>query len=150
MGASTTSPAATARVGDALPQLAVPLTPTVIVAGAIASRDFMPVHHDRAYAQGQGAPDIFFNILTSNGYVSRFITDWAGPDAFVRKIAIRLGAPAIPGTTLRFDGTVARRDVRGGDVELEIEMRGVTEIGEHVRGTVTLTVPAPSAEGPAR
>ena len=75
-------------VGDALPPLDLPLSATRIVAGAIASRDFMPVHHDRDYAQGQGAPDIFMNILTSNGCVSRFVTDWAGPEAALRSIKI--------------------------------------------------------------
>lgn len=131
------------HVGDPLPELAVTLTASVIVAGAIASRDFMPVHHDRAYAQGQGAPDIFMNILTSNGYVSRFVTDWAGQDARLTRISIRLGAPAIPNTTLRFSGTVTRCEARDdGDVDVELEMRGVTEIGEHVRGTVALVLPA--------
>lgn len=136
--------ASAVHVGDELPELAVPLTASVIVAGAIASRDFMPVHHDKAYAQGQGAPDIFFNILTSNGYVSRFVTDWAGPDARLTRIAIRLGAPAIPNTTLRFTGTVTRCEPHDAGAEIDIEMRGVTEIGEHVRGTVSLVLPAGS------
>ena len=56
-------------VGDELPVFELPVTSTVIVAGAIASRDFMPAHHDRDFARGQGAPDIFMNILTTNGYV---------------------------------------------------------------------------------
>ncbi|HEY1487799.1 MAG TPA: MaoC family dehydratase N-terminal domain-containing protein, partial [Micromonosporaceae bacterium] len=60
--------------GEELPWFDLDVTATVIVAGAIASRDFMPVHHDRDYAQGQGAPDIFMNILTSTGYVSRYVT----------------------------------------------------------------------------
>ena len=126
----------TLEVGAALPSLEVPLTASVIVAGAIASRDFMPVHHDRAYAIEQGAPDIFMNILTTNGYVSRFVTDWAGPDARSRKIAIRLGVPALPGMTMRFTGEVLR--VVGGEVEVSV--RGATEIGDHVTGTVELTL----------
>ena len=128
-------------VGDALPELVVPLTASVIVAGAIASRDFMPVHHDRAYANAQGAPDIFMNILTTNGYVSRFITDWTGPDAQVTKISIRLGAPAIPGTTLRFTGEVARTGREGDKGLVEVAIRGITEIGDHVTGTVELYLP---------
>jgi acyl dehydratase len=136
------SPRAVA-VGDELPALAVALTPSHIVAGAIATRDFMPVHHDKGYAQQQGAPDMFMNILTSNGYVSRFVTDWAGPDAVLKKIAIRLGAPAIPNTTLRFTGVVTRVDDAGPDRrEIEVELRGATEIGDHVTGSVVLTLPA--------
>ena len=78
----------------------IDVTATVVVAGAIATRDFMPVHHDRDYAQAQGAPDIFMNILSDTGYCSRFLTDWAGPEAMVRKLAIRLGVPVHPGHTL--------------------------------------------------
>ena len=76
-------------VGDVLPPLKIDVTATLIAAGAIATRDFMPVHHDRDYANQQGAPDIFMNILSDTGYCSRFLTDWAGPDAMLRRLAIR-------------------------------------------------------------
>src|ERR1700684_1257759 len=81
------------QVGDTLPALVIEVTASVIVAGAIATRDFMPVHHDRDYANTQGAPGIFMNILSSTAYCSRFLTDWAGPDTMIKKIAIRLGVP---------------------------------------------------------
>src|SRR6185312_16034443 len=95
---------ASVQVGDELPPLVIDVTATVIVAGAIASSDFMPVHHDREYAQVQGAPDIFMNILSDTGYCSRFLTDWAGPDARIRKLAIRLRVPVFPGHTLTYTG----------------------------------------------
>ena len=72
------------NVGDALPELAIPLTTSLIVSGAIASRDFTPVHHDKAAAQASGVPDVFMNILTTNGLVGRYVTDWAGPESMVR------------------------------------------------------------------
>ena len=85
------------NVGDEVTPLDIPVTTTMIVAGAIASRDFMPVHHDSAYAKKQGSPNLFMNILTSNGYCVRFLTDWAGPEAMVTKLAIRLGVPSFSG-----------------------------------------------------
>ena len=94
------------RVGDELPAFVIDMTATRIVAGAIATRDFMPVHHDRGYANAQGAPDIFMNILADTGYCSRFLTDWAGPEAMIRKLAIRLGVPVFPGSTLTYTGRV--------------------------------------------
>ncbi len=133
---------ASIRVGDQLPTLEVPLTASVIVAGAIASRDFMPVHHDRAYANQQGAPDIFMNILTTNGYVARFVTDWAGPDAELKTIAIRLGAPALPGFLLKFTGTVARTEQHGELGLVDIALQGTTDVGDHVTGNVVLMLPA--------
>ena len=133
------------RVGDELPSLDVPLTASVIVAGAIASRDFMPVHHDRAYANQQGAPDIFMNILTTNGYVARFVTDWAGPDAQLKTIAIRLGAPAMPGFLLRFTGAVVRTELDGPRGLVDIALKGSTDIGDHVTGNLVLLLPATKA-----
>jgi acyl dehydratase len=128
--------------GDELPVFDLPLTASVIVAGAIASRDFMPVHHDRSFAQAQGAPDIFMNILTTNGYVARFITDWAGPEAMLEKISIRLGAPACPDDTMRFTGTVTRTERRGAEGVVEVALQGVNRFGAHVTGTAVLTLPA--------
>ena len=128
-------------VGDELPAFELPVTSTVIVAGAIASRDFMPAHHDAEFAKAQGAPDMFMNILTTNGYVARFITDWAGPDAMLRKIAIRLGAPAIPGQPLRFTGEVTQANREGDEVLVEVAIRAANELGDHATGSVVVSLP---------
>ncbi len=128
-------------IGDELPPFNLPVTSTVIVAGAIASRDFMPAHHDREFAMAQGAPDMFMNILTSNGYVSRFITDWAGPEAMVRSIAIRLGGPAIPGQPLRFSGQVAQVSREGDECVIELSIRAANDLGDHATGTVVISLP---------
>jgi acyl dehydratase len=141
MSAHERRDAAGIRVGDELPAFELPVTSTVIVAGAIASRDFMPVHHDAEYARAQGAPDMFMNILTTNGYVARFVTDWAGPEAMVRAIRIRLGGPAIPGKSLRFTGRVARRSDEGDECVLEVAVRAANELGDHATGTVVVTLP---------
>jgi acyl dehydratase len=128
-------------VGDEVPAFELPVTSTVIVAGAIASRDFMPAHHDAEYARSQGAPDLFMNILTTNGYVARFISDWAGPEAMIRKIAIRLGAPAIPGQPLRFSGQVTQKTDGGEECVAEVTIRAANDLGDHATGTVTVSLP---------
>ena len=132
----------TVAAGDALPALEIQVTATLIAAGAIATRDFMPVHHDRDYANSQGAPDIFMNILSDTGWCSRFLTDWAGPDAMVRGLAIRLGVPVFPGTTLVYTGEVARVTPDAEGWEVEVEFRATTPLGDHVTGTARLSLPA--------
>jgi acyl dehydratase len=124
-------------VDDELPPLPIPLTPSVIVAGAIASRDYQDVHHDPALAREKGSPDIFMNILTTNGYIGRYVTDWAGPDAIIKKVAIRLGAPNYPGDTMTITGKVIRKD--SGTVEVAVV--GANGLGNHVTGTVTVELP---------
>jgi acyl dehydratase len=128
-------------VGDELPRFELPVTSTVIVAGAIASRDFMPAHHDPEYARGQGAPDVFMNILTTNGYVARFVTDWAGPETMVRSIKIRLGGPAIPGQPLRFTGQVTSVTDEADERVIEVAVRAANDLGDHATGSVVLSLP---------
>ena len=127
-------------VGEELPVLVVEMTATRIVAGAIATRDFMPVHHDRDYAQSQGAPDVFMNILSTNAYCTRFLTDWAGPDARLKRLAIRLGVPVHPGSTLTFTGAVTSVRSVDGVTEVDVELRAANELGDHATGTATLAL----------
>ncbi|CAM5504519.1 MaoC/PaaZ C-terminal domain-containing protein [Streptomyces aurantiogriseus] len=125
------------RVGEELRPLEVPITRTLIVAGALASRDYQDVHHDPEAARAKGSPDVFMNILTTNGLVGRYITDHFGPTAVLRKVAIRLGAPNHPGDTMVLRGTVETVD---GDTAV-VRVLGENGRGRHVTGTVTVTVP---------
>ncbi|MCC5479710.1 MaoC/PaaZ C-terminal domain-containing protein [Streptomyces barringtoniae] len=123
--------------GAELPPLEIAVTRTLIVAGAIASRDYQDVHHDAESARQKGSPDVFMNILTTNGLVGRYITDHFGPTAILRKVAIRLGAPNYPGDTMVLTGTIEAVD---GDTAT-VRVVGANALGRHVTGTVTVTVP---------
>ena len=139
---SLTSPAARAQSGDALPPLEIPLTTGLIVATALASRDFQPVHHDAEVARARGSPDIIMNIVTTQGLVCRFVTDWAGPAVQVRRNAIRLGVPNHPGDRMVLTGSVAARRPCADGCELDVAVAGRNRLGDHVTGMVTLFVPA--------
>lgn len=130
------------KVGDELPELVLEMTATRIVAGAIATRDFMPVHHDRDYANAQGAPEIFMNILSTNGYCGRYLTDWAGPDSLVRSLAIRLGVPVFANSTLRFTGRVTAVETVGDEQLVHIDLAASNDLGDHATGTAVVALPA--------
>ena len=127
------------RVGDEIPTLEIPLTRTLIVATAIASRDYQDVHHDPALANEKGSQDIFMNILTTNGLVGRYITDWAGPNAVLKSVKIRLGAPNYPGDTMVMTGVVSATDDATRTVTVDVV--GANSKGNHVTGQVTVVLP---------
>lgn len=120
------------KAGDEIPVWELPITPTLVVSTAIATRDFQDVHHDRDRAQAAGSKDIFMNILTSTALCERYVTDWAGTDVQIKGISIRLGAPAYPYDTLSFSGKVT--DVTDGIATIAVT--GAVSLGAHVTGTV--------------
>ena len=122
-------------VGDTVPPLAVTTTRSLIVAGALATRDYEDVHHDPDLARQRGTPDIYMSINNTNGFVLRYVTDWAGPAARVHRLATRLGVPNFPGDTLTLEGEVTAVD---GD-RVTVTVRGTTARGTHVTSTVELS-----------
>lgn len=130
-------------VGDKLPPLQIDITSGLIVGSALATRDFTPVHHDKKAAQAAGLPDVFMNIITSNGFMGRFVTDWAGPESTIKGIALKLGAPNLPGFIMTVTGEVKAKDDASGIVEVEVE--GENNVwGMHMSGTVKIELPQES------
>jgi hypothetical protein len=127
--------------GQVLAPCPIPITATLIVAAAIASRDYQDVHHDRELAVMRGSPDIFMNILTTSGLVARYVTDWAGPEAHLRKLAIRLGVPNYPHDTMTMEGAVTGVQASGAGGVVEVAVRGYNRLGNHVTGSVELALP---------
>ena len=123
-----------------LPDLVIDVTPTFVIASALATRDFQDVHHDRDQAVARGAKDIFVNILTTTGLVQRYVSAWAGtvaPDAVVRAVSIRLGVPCHAGETLTLSGEVTSAE----GAERVVAVTGRCGLGDHVTGTVLIELP---------
>ncbi|WP_198344131.1 MaoC family dehydratase [Mycobacterium dioxanotrophicus] len=126
------------QVGTKLPELQIYGDPTFIVSTAIATRDYQDVHHDRDKAQAKGSKDIFVNILTDTGLVGRYVTDWAGPNAVIKSIKLRLGVPWYAYDTITFTGEVTALD---GDL-VTLKVVGSNSLGDHVIATSTLVLGA--------
>ncbi|MFD0891064.1 hypothetical protein ACFQ08_41500, partial [Streptosporangium algeriense] len=120
--------AAVVEVGTVLPAATITLTP----AGSAP-----PAAGDRTPPRRDPDEGGFLNILTTMGLVERYVTDWAGPEALVRGINVKLGPSAHAGETLVLTGTVVSRE---GE-EFTVRVLGEVGLGEHVRGTVRLVFP---------
>jgi uncharacterized OB-fold protein/acyl dehydratase len=125
--------------GDALPVWVLPVTPTRIVSGALATRDFQDVHHDRDLAHRKGSADIFFNINTSMGLMERYVTDYLGPEAVIHALRVKLGAPAYPYNHMTFTGSVKSVDAATGRAVVAVS--ATNKLGSHIAGTVEVELP---------
>jgi acyl dehydratase len=128
--------------GDELPTQTREITRTTIVATAIATRDFTPVHHDHEAAQREGAKDIFLNILSTGGFIGKYLTDWSGPEGELKKVTIRLGATVFPGDTLTSGGKIAKKYTDGDKHLVDVDFNLTVPMGPHAWGTATMALPA--------
>jgi len=133
--------------GTRLPELRIPITHKLIVAGAIATQDFIPVHHNLSAARAAGMPDIFMNILTTSGLSARFLSDWAGPGSCLRAIKFDLMAPNTPGDVMVMTGEVLDFSNALPDTLVTVVFRGENSLGLHVSGTATLSLPGIDNKG---
>jgi len=129
------------KEGDELPVHKREITRTTVIATAIATRDFTPVHHDHEAAHKSGAIDIFLNILTTGGFIGKYLTDWSGPEGQLKKIAIRLGATCYPGDTLTSTGKVVKKYVAGDQHLVDVDYNFTVAMGPHAWGTATIALP---------
>jgi len=93
--------------GQKLPELAYDVTATTVVLGALATRDWRPMHHDRDFAQKRnGVRDIFLNTPNLAHWFERYISDWTGPRARPGRMKFFMRGSVFAGDQMVFRGEV--------------------------------------------
>jgi acyl dehydratase len=100
------------QVGDALPELHYDVTATTVVLGALASRDWRPMHHDKDFAvERNGTQDIFLNTPNQAAWFERYVTDWSGPYGRLGHMRFTMRGSVFPGDTMTLSGVVTATEV---------------------------------------
>jgi acyl dehydratase len=95
------------HAGDELEPLDYPVTSTTIVLGALATRDWRPMHHDHHFAvERNGTRDIFMNTPNQAAWFERYLTDWTGPAGRLGRMQFRMHGSVFPGDTMVLSGVV--------------------------------------------
>ncbi len=77
--------------------------------GALATRDWRPMHHDYDFAVDRnGTKDIFLNTPNQAAWFERYLTDWSGPEGRLGRMTFRMKGSVFPGDTMVLTGTVRR------------------------------------------
>lgn len=136
--------------GQTLPPLHVPVTATTIVLGALASRDWRPMHHDKDFAvERNGVRNIFVNTPNFQAWFERYLTDWTGPKGRLGRMTFRMKKSVFPGDEMRFSGRVTRvaRDASGChwvDVDVAVSVGDAVTTEGHAR----IALPADPDDNP--
>ncbi|MBV6417630.1 MAG: hypothetical protein CMLOHMNK_02360 [Steroidobacteraceae bacterium] len=138
------------RVGQELPPLRVDVNATLIVLGALASRDWRPMHHDKDFAvERNGLRNIFVNTPNFQAWFERYLTDWTGPKGRLGRMTFKMKKSVFPGDEMSFSGRVT------GVTEDASGCRWVeVDVGVSVAGTLTteghakIALPADADDNP--
>jgi acyl dehydratase len=99
-------------VGDVLPTLDYEVTATTVVLGALATRDWRPMHHDKDFAVNRnGTQDIFLNTPNQAAWFERYLTDWTGPHGRMGRVTFRMKGSVFPGDTMSLNGVVEETEL---------------------------------------
>ncbi len=138
--------------GQELPPLSHTVTATTVVLGALASRDWRPMHHDKDFAvERNGVRDIFINTPNNAAWFERFVTDWSGPKGRLGRMNFRMKTPVFPGDQMTFSGRVAKVSVDDAgchwvDLDVAVSVHGKV----NTEGRVRLALPADDSDNPWR
>jgi hypothetical protein len=147
MAAALPLTAGRVAAGDLLPELAVDVTATTVVLGALASRDWRPMHHDKDFAQQRnGVRDIFLNTPNQAAWFERYLTDWTGPYGRLGRIRFRMRDSIFPGDRMVFSGRVEKVESdAAGCSWVEVALR--VAVGERICTECQARIAIPAAEG---
>lgn len=130
--------------GHRLPAIAHRVTTTTVVLGALASRDWRPMHHDRDFAvTHNGTPDVFLNAPSQAAWMERLVTDWSGPHGRLGRLSFQMRSPVFPGDAMVLRGTVDEVGVDGrgcGWVTISVGIEVDGEVRSAGRASVALPV----------
>ena len=133
--------------GDRLPSLAVDVTATTVVLGALASRDWRPMHHDKDFAvHHNGVKDIFLNTPNQAAWFERYLTDWTGPTGRLGRVKFRMKDSVFPGERMVFDGVVEKVDTDEVGCSW-VDVAVVLKVDEKIMTECSARVAVPSADG---
>ena len=95
------------KAGQKLPELPYDCSATTVVLGALATRDWRPMHHDRDFAQNRNrVRDIFLNTPTLAHWFERYLTDWTGPKGRPGRMKFFMRSSVFAGDHMVFQGEV--------------------------------------------
>lgn len=136
--------------GQALPRLTHKVSATTVVLGALASRDWRPMHHDKEFATHRnGVQDIFLNTPNNAAWLERYITDWSGPLGRLGRLRFQMKKPVFPGDEMVFSGSVLRVSADDSGchwVDLQLSVSVNDE--QRTEGQARIAVPSAAGDNP--
>ena len=120
------------QVGEELPVLQKDINLARMMAYGAATWDFIRIHYDADYVRELGFDAPFVDGQMLGGYLAQHVQDWAGADAFLRKLGFRNRVMVYPGDVLTLHGVVTGTHIDGNEALVECDLWVENQKGDQV------------------
>ncbi len=135
------------QAGDELTPLVKEIGMARMMAYGAATWDFIRLHYDADYVRGLGFEGPFVDGQMLGGFLAQHVQDWAGPGAFLCKLAFRNRVMVYPGDSLTCRGLVAGISINGEGGMVECDLWVENQRGEKVVDPASAVVRFPVRDG---
>jgi acyl dehydratase len=131
------------EAGAQIPVVSYPVTRLSLVKYCGASGDFNVIHWNERIARSVGLPDVIAHGMFTMAQAGRFVTDWAGPRAFVTEFGVRFSSMVVvsddeTGASIEVTGQVEEK-LDGNRVAIALTARSSdTKVLTQARAVVKL------------
>ena len=139
-------------VGEGLTPLHKQIDLPRMMAYGAATWDFIRVHYDADHVRNLGFPGPFVDGQMLGAFLAQHVQDWAGPRAFLRKLAFRNRVMVYPGDCLVCGGVVTALYQEGEPGVAECDLWIENQRGERVvdRASALVQLPNRPCDGQSR
>ena len=130
------------KEGMELPPLVKETSSRMSAKWAGASGDYDPIHYDRSYALSQKLPDIIVNGRLKIALLSQLMTNWIGPQGFLKKVGASHRGMDIINDPVTCKGVVTKKYLDNGQHVVECKIWIENKKGEVTApGSATVILP---------
>lgn len=97
------------EVGTEIGPLEKNPTTQQLVKYAGASGDFYQIHYDKDFALANKLPGVILHGALKNGFLAQLMTDFAGPEGWLRKLSVQYRGMDLPGAKVVCRGRVIKK-----------------------------------------
>lgn len=129
--------------GMELPPVTRAVTTTQMFLYSAVTRNTHRIHYDEKFAHGEGLPTVLVQGPLQGAQLSAYVSEWMGPQGFLKKFSYSNRGMALPGQPLTLRGKVTRKYYQHDRPAVDLELWEENAAGDLlVPATATVLLPS--------
>ncbi len=108
--------------GMEMPPVTKTVSTTQMFLYSAVTRNAHRIHYEEKFAHAEGLPAVLVQGPLQGAQLSAYVTDWMGPQGFLKRFSYANRGMALPGQALTLKGRVSRKYESDGRLAVDLEI----------------------------